>query len=280
MSFNQPWHESVDRLERYATGRCHVVERHSIEPHLIACAECRATLAAVRPTATADDVVLQAITARIDRPRRFLHRSTTPLQVSLASPPLVAASALLAITLVVAVGLAAAVDPRLGVITLVAIAPVAPAAAAMVAFWSTTDPAGSLSIATPLASGRLPFYRAAFATTVSALTGLLCSAFTPLAWSESIVWLAPGFAFAAAVLAAATWFDPLRLTMTIGASWLLVCALWARGLPRFGNGLETISVNDLATNRTDVQLACLAIVVIAGVVTAMRRTAQPNWRTA
>ena len=277
MSFDYDWHVPVDRLERYVDGSSAPIERGSIESHLIACEHCRSNLSAVRPTGDApNDAVLRAITDRIDQSRRPLRRSTGALQVSLASPALVAASALLAASLLVMVGLAAAIRPSWSVAVLVALAPLGPVVAAVVAFWPTTDPAGSLSVATPLAGGRLPFVRALFATVVAAVAGVLSSAFTPLGSYEAVVWLLPGFAFAAIVIAAATWTDPMRLAVGLGAGWWTVCALWARGHRTDG---MVDAANDLAAHAAAVQVLCLAVIVLAAIVTLSRRDALPNWRT-
>jgi hypothetical protein len=277
MSFEHDWHVPADRLERYVGGATGPTERDSIEAHLLVCGHCQSGLAAVRSMAgAAPDAVLRAITDRIDQPRRPLRRSTGALLVSLASPPLVVATVLLAAALVAAVGVATAIKPPLGVAVLIAVAPLAPVAGAVIAFWPATDPAGSLSVATPLAGGRLPFLRALFATTVSAVAGLISSGFTPLDWSESVVWLAPGFAFAAIVIAAATWISPMRLAPGLGAGWCVVYALWARG-HRTSTALD--AVNDLATHEAQVQMICVAVIVLASIVALSRRDAQPNWRT-
>ena len=277
MSFDHDWHVPVDRLERYAGGAAASIERDSIEAHLLACEHCRSNLASARPSAgTAQDATLRAITDRIDRPRRHLHRSTGALQVSLASPALVGASALLAGTLLAAVGFAAAVKPSLSVVVLVAMAPLVPVAAAVVAFWPSTDPAGSLSVATPLAAGRLPFLRALLATAVSAVAVLISSAFTPLDWSESVVWLGPGFALAAIVIAAATWMNPVRLALGLGAGWFVVCTLWARGHRTLGTA---DAVHELASYGVRIQIVSLVVILGASIVTLSRRDALPNWRT-
>ncbi len=278
MSGRDDWHVPVDRIERYERGESAPTERDSIESHLLTCELCRTGLAASRqPAPAAEDAVLRAVMDRIDRPRRPLAWGTGALQVSLASPQLIAATAGLAAVLLVAVGGAAAAEPRLGVMMLIALAPLAPAAAAVAAFWPASDPAGSLSAATPLAGGKLPFLRALFASVVSALAGLLCSAFTPLGWSESIAWLAPGFAFAALVIAAATWADPRLIAAGVGLAWLTMCSLWSLELRR-STALEAF--DDLATNTAAVQLGCAAVIALATFVALHRRDARPNWRTA
>ena len=275
MSFDDNWHVPFDRLEAYATGRAYPLERSSIEAHLLACAHCRKSLAVVGPSATRE-VTLAAIIDRIDRPRRPLHRSTGVLLVSLASPALVGATALLAAALLAVVGVTAVLRPPWSAAVLVALAPLAPIVAAVVAFWPATDPAGSLAPATPLAGGRLPFLRALFATSASAAAGLISSAFTPLAWSDSIIWLAPGMAFAAVVVAAATWIDPARLAVGLATGWIVVCLLWARA----ARSVTTLgSVDDLAIHDAAVQVMGVVVIVVASTVILWRRDAQPNWRT-
>jgi len=86
MSVDHSWHVEVDRLQGYASGATLPVERGSIEAHLLACEQCRSNLATVRP-APANDAVLQAITDRIDQPRRILRRSTGALRASSSRTP-------------------------------------------------------------------------------------------------------------------------------------------------------------------------------------------------
>ncbi|CAN5830032.1 hypothetical protein BH24ACT5_BH24ACT5_03320 [soil metagenome] len=277
MNFDFDWHVPVDRLHRYASGVAGATERDSIEAHLLTCERCRSELGAVRPSdQVRHDSMLRAVTDRIDQPQRPFHRSTSALVVSLASPSIVVASVLLAAALLAAVGLTAALIPALSVAVLAAIAPLAPIAAAVVAFMPATDPAGSLSAATPLAGGRLPFLSALFAIALSAIAGMISSAFTPLGWSDSVVWLAPGFAFAAIVLAAATWINPMRAAFVLGAGWCLVCAQWARGHRTISS---VDAIDSLAGLGVQVQLLCAVVIVLATIVTLSRRDAQPNWRT-
>jgi hypothetical protein len=272
------WHASPELLTRFAAdpGTVDDTTAASLEAHLVRCPDCRRALGGhVDPaviTASWD-----AVAERIDQPRRPLRRSTGVLQASVASPALVAASAVLAVTLLVVVGIAAAVEPSWSVALLVAVAPIGPVAAAVVAFWPTTDPAGSLSVATPLAGGRLPFLRALFATAVSAVAGLLSSVLTPLGSFEAVVWLLPGLAFAAIVIAVATWIEPVRLAVGLGAAWWTACALWVRG--RRASALID-AANDVATHALPIAVTCITVIVLASLVTLSRRDAQPNWRTA
>ncbi len=277
MSNHGDWHVAAHRLVAYASGAAASTERDSVEAHLLACEHCRSNLASARPSAgTAQDTRLAAILERIDRPRRHLHGRTGALQVSLASPALVAASALLAVLLLAGVGLSTVIEPALGIAVLVAVAPILPAAAAVIAFWPTADPAGSLSVATPLAAGLLPFLRALFAATVATVAGVISSAFTPLEWSQSMLWLGPGCALAAIVIAAATWMNPLRLTLALSAGWLLLCTLWMRR----HRTLATIdAVDQLVSYEARIQLLSLVVIVAATTVTLSRRHALPNWRT-
>lgn len=278
MSFHDDWHVPVDRLVRYAGGDANPIERDSIEAHLLACDHCRSNLTTARPSAGGShDATLLAITNRIDHPRRPLRGATGSLRVSIASPSFVLASTLLVSSLVIIVAISNAFMPRWSALVLILIAPLAPVAAAAIAFLPTTDPAGSLAVATPLAAGRLPFIRAMFGTAVSALAGFLSSAFTPLGWYDSVAWLAPGFAFAAIVVAGSTWVHPVHMAVGLGTGWAAICAVWARGQ----RNLVTVdAVNALVTRGARVQVACLVVIVLATLVTLSRRDSQPNWRTA
>lgn len=275
MSFDRNWHPTSDRLERYATGGIHSIERHSIEAHLLACAECRLDLGAVSRATSTHDATLRAITDRIDRPRRPLRNSGGSVQLSLASPALVFASAALVAALLGVVGIVAVFEPGLGAAVLAAVAPLVPAAAAAIAFWPATDPAGSLAPATPLAGGRLPFLRALFASAAGALAAMVASTFTPLGWYDGFVWLAPGFAFAAVVIAAATWIEPTRFACGLGAGWLVVCLLWARR----SRDIRQLDIGDIAAAGTRLLAVSLLVTMLASAIALWRRDARPNWRT-
>lgn len=274
---DRDWHVPAGLLTRFWADPSAVDDTTaaSLEAHLVRCPGCRRALDGhVDPavvTASWD-----AIADRIDQPRRPL-QSAGALQASLASPALITASTALAAALLAAVGVIAAVEPSWSVALLVAVAPLGPVAAAVVAFWPATDPGGSLSVATPLAGGRLPFLRALFATSVSAAAGLLSGVLTPLGSFEAIVWLLPGLAFAAIVIAAATWVDPARLAIGLGAAWWTLCALWARG-HRARDFVD--AAGDVADHAAPVAMVCVTVIVLASIVTLSRRDARPNWRTA
>ena len=86
----------------------------------------------------------------------------------------------------------------------------------------------------------------------------------------------PDSVFAAIVIAAATWMNPLRVAVGVGAGWCVICLLWARG----HRSLDTVdAIDDFATHGARIQIACLAVIVVASIVTLSRRDAQPNWRT-
>ena len=159
------WHVSASDLATYGDGRAHPLAMASIEAHLLACEQCRGVLADER--AHVVDLVWAGIAERIDVPRRPLRWSTGALQVSLASPPLFAATAGVALALLAVVAYIAVADPAWSLPLLLVLAPLAPIAGGAIAFRPGIDPAGTLSVATPLAGGRLPFLRALVASAFS-----------------------------------------------------------------------------------------------------------------
>ena len=212
MTMPDEWHLSDVDLGRYGALTMSTTELASVESHLMACARCRAVLASTRAaspgTSDSRDASWDRIADRIDRSRfsRGVHRST--LRFSFASPELFAITLGLAAALVFIVGVVSFSAPPRSIPVLLALAPLLPVCGAVLAYRPNADPAGAVAAATPFAAGRLPIVRALYASSVSFAAGVVATALVPNGRSALLLWLLPGLAFTAIVLAVGTWIDP------------------------------------------------------------------------
>lgn len=276
------WHVAADELQAYVADVAPTLSAASIEAHLLACADCRATLATVRRSAesTTDaisrtEALWARVADRVDQPRRPLRSSTRTLHVSLASPPLLAATAGVAATLLVAVGVVSVVSPHWSFPVQLALAPLAPVVASLVAFQPGVDPAGQLAEATPLAGARLPLLRALFATLLSLVSGIAATAFSAMPLNMVALWLLPGIAFAAIIFASATVLNPTRIAAPLILGWTVLVTDWSR---RHRAVLTAETVRNLLTNEAALGWALIGVTFAAIVVVYRRRDATPVWR--
>lgn len=283
MNTTGEWHVPPVELERYVAGAAPMgrgaFELASIEAHLLGCATCRADLAASPLRATdgsSAEEMWHHIAERIDEPRRPIRSSTSPLKVSVASPPLIGATLGLSALLLATVAVVAAVNPRWAAPILLVLAPLAPVAGAVLAYQPGVDPAGGLAAATPLASGRLPLLRALVAAGASLIAGLLATLVVPLPGTTLLLWLLPGVAFAAIVLAVGTWVEPSRAAALLATGWMAIVLAWASRHRR--TGLDE-AFDEVLTDQRAVQWLCVAVTIVATLTCHHRRDALPNWRT-
>ncbi len=270
------WHVEAASLGRYATGDAGMVERSSIEAHLLACEQCRLELAGAARHPADRGHLWAGIADRIDRPRRPLRWSTGALRVSLASPMLVVATLGVTVLLLAAVALVAYARSRASLGVVVAVAPLAPLVAVVAAFRPGIDPVGGLAAATPLAGGRLPFLRALLASTCALVGGVAATLLTPLPADTIVAWVLPGVAFAAVVIAGSTWVDPIRTAIGAGAVWWMIVGTWVARVRRVS---LDVALDDLVTNHPPAQLVCVVITGAAVAVMLHRADEIPDWRT-
>lgn len=269
------WHVPPASLTRYADGDAGQVERQSIDTHLLVCGHCRQALSvsrAVRPAEQAWSVIEH----RIDRERGggWLLRGVPSC---LASPVLVSLTVVISFALLALVALAELIRPTSALPVLVMLAPIVPPCAVAVALRPSVDPAGPLAEATPSAGGRLPFQRAAVATTGAIGAGLLVSWVTPLGWHTTVLWLLPALTLCSVVAAAATWVDPTRVAVGGALVWAGIVWMWAYGR----RGRWTVSqVESLWTDGPAAQAMLLATATVSVTVCVLRRNARPGWRSA
>ena len=276
------WHVAPDELQAYVADAAPTLSAASIEAHLLRCADCRTALATVRgsvePTTDAQlrsERMWACVADRVDVPRRPMRSASRTLHVSLASPPLLAATVGVATTLLVAVGVVSVASPHWTLPVLLAIAPLAPVVAAIVAFQPGSDPAGQLAEATPLAGARLPLLRAVLATLLSLLSGIAASVFSAMPFDLVAVWLLPGAAFAAIILASATVLNPTRVAAPLMIAWAALVFDWTRG-HRTVPSAEAL--RNLMTNQRASGWLLLGATFTAIVICYRRRGTTPAWR--
>ena len=154
------WHAPPDQLAGFRDGTIGPVLAASVEAHLVTCTHCRTALAAVTPGDVRQERMWARIADEIDRPRRAFTPRRTWARVTLGSPPLLVATLLTVLAVVVVPLLVGQLNTRAGVTALLGLAPLAPVVAAAAAFRPSVDPAGQLAAATPMATMRLVVLRA------------------------------------------------------------------------------------------------------------------------
>ena len=273
------WHVSDRELERYADHTIPAVARSSVEAHLLGCERCRQQLSLVRRStahAEAAAVMWSRIADRVDVTRRPLRSTTTAVQVSTSSPLLLAATTIVAVGVITSVAIAAVAAPRASLPLFVMLAPLAPVVGAVLAFQTGIDPAGQLATATPLASGRLPYLRALLSSGAALVAVAVASVFVPVGLDDVAVWLLPGSALTAVVVAISTWVDPRRVALTLACGWALAVSMWSWGPRQRGAPLD---LSDVAVEQRSVQLMLVAVTVASAAVAVVRRNELPAWRS-
>jgi hypothetical protein len=270
------WHVSDHELERYANHTIPSVVRGSVESHLLECDLCRSALLAYAPDGrkVAADEMWSRIAERIDVTGRPFRSSTTAVQVATSSPLLLVATLAVTLGVIITVVISSAASPDATLPLFVMLAPLAPVIGAVLAFRTGIDPAGQLAGATPLASGRLPFFRALFSSGTALVAVAISSIFVPAGLDDVIAWLLPGLALSSLVIAISTWIDPSRVALVMVGGWALAVSLWSWG----PNGVR-LDLADFAAQQRPVQLALVAATVCSGAVTAVRRDTLPVWRS-
>lgn len=270
------WHIAVDLLTRYARCDATMVERSSVEAHLLGCDECRAALGAARDEPTAAAIWL-GVADRIDVSRRSRRGVPRGLAIAVAGPVLCALMFVVVVTLIGSVALVGAFRTRASLAMLIGLAPAAPVALVVAAFRPELDPAGGLAVATPMAGGRLPFLRALLGSLLALAAGAAASTFSPLPADLLLTWLLPGATLAAMVLASATYVNPLRVAVPLTVGWWCLVGVW---LNRSRHLSVDVAIGDLVTNQAHAQIVCLALSGVAAAVLLKRRNELPAWRTA
>lgn len=261
------WHADREQLAAYVAGRTDLVFAASLETHLLGCAGCRARLASLSEGADDTDLAWSRLADTIDRPSRpWLLRSTV-------ATPALARAALVAVLLVgVAPLVVSAFSGKGGLVTLLLLAPLAPVAAVALAYREGVDPAGEISLATPVVGLRLVALRALVVSIVALPPALLALAaydrwIEPVPLSSGVAWFLPGLALAAVVLLAGTTrLDPTYVAIGTSGGWALLvgAVVTAR---------RTLRPDEFAEHLASPAVQALALAVLVGtlLLTVARR---------
>jgi hypothetical protein len=226
------WHLDEDTLRRYTERTDSLAEGTSVEQHLLSCEPCRA-----RANATVSVIDLAAVWDRtrdaIEVPgpsvfERLLRGAGLPAHearlVAVASAFRGAWLAGVAAILAFA-ALSAAVGHARGMWLFLAVAPIVPCLVVAASYDPWLDAALEPELVTPYPAIRLILLRTiavlALALPAVLLLGLIVPGEVPFAW------LLPAVGFVAVVLAASTWFSPLRSAIVVSSIWLTLIWLLA-----------------------------------------------------
>jgi len=258
------WHLTTHTVALYRSAGADAVLAASVEAHLIGCPECRTTVAtAAGPRAEADSRRRwDALAAEVDRPRR------SPLaRLGLSTPPLLAAWGVAVVLVFVVPVLPVLLTTGGSVPTLLlALAPVASPVAVALSYQVASDPAGELTLATPVAGLRLVAARALLVGVAAIPLGVAAAVVLDLSLALALAWLLPGLALSSVVLLAGTTrLDPAAVAAVLGTAWALAVAT--------PSATRRVSVELVAAqvSSPSVQLAALAVALLCLALTLSRR---------
>jgi len=235
------WHLDEDMLRRYVERADSLAEGASAEQHLLSCGPCRARVgAAVTAAAGGTGLGVIDLAAVWDRTRdavevprpsvfeRLLRGAGLPAQearlVAVASAFRGVWLAGVAAVLVFA-ALAAAFGHARGVWLFLSVAPVVPCLVVASSYDPWMDPALEPELVTPYPVLRLILLRTIAVLALALPAVLLFGLVVP--GETAFAWLLPAAGFVAVVLAASTWFSPLRSAIAVSSAWLAVIGLLA-----------------------------------------------------
>lgn len=210
----------------------------------------------------------QAITVELDAPRpgrveRLLARVGVPPWTArlLVATPALRRAWFVAMAVVIVVGLGAAdgADPRDGLFTWLALAPLLPVLGVAMAYGPESDPAHEITLATPLRGLRLVLVRAATVIGLSTVALGFVTLLTPEPSVMAAGWLVPSLACTSVTLAAMTLVASRHAAAATAVGWLLVVLMARR------------SADDPLAAFTAVGQATAAVVCLVGLVVVWMR---------
>src|SRR5438034_7854738 len=228
------WHLDDDALRRYVERTDSLAEGASVEQHLLSCEPCRARVTVAASVIELSVIDLTAVWDRtrdaIEVPRpsvfeRLLRAAGLPAHearlVAVASAFrgvwLTGAAAILAFA-----ALAAAIGHDHGVWLFLAVAPIVPCLVVASSYDPWMDAALDPELVTPYPALRLILLRTIAVLALALPAVLLFGLVVP--GETAFAWLLPAGGFVAVVLAASTWFSPLRSAIAVSSVWLV--AVW------------------------------------------------------
>jgi len=228
------WHVPEEDLRAYAQGELAPPRLWSADTHLIACARCRETLAAVSdPAALAAG--WERLDAELDAPRPSLVESLlVRLGVAdhtarlLAATPILRASWLGAVVAVLVMTVVAADSMRIAgsPILFLALAPLLPLAGVALSYGPALDPTYEMALVSPTHGFRLLMIRTVAVLTVGLGLNGLATLALPSYGLRALAWLLPALALTGTGLALASRLGPVLAPSLVGGAWvaLLVVA--------------------------------------------------------
>ena len=231
------WHLDDDMLRRYVERTDSLAEGASAEQHLLSCEPCRARVTAAASVTGRSVIDFAAVWDRtrdaVEVPRpsvfeRVLRGAGLPAQearlVAVASAFRGVWLAGVAAVLVFA-AVAAVFGHARGVWLFLAVAPVVPCLVVAAGYDPWLDPALEPELVTPYPALRLVLLRTIAVLALALPAVLLAGLVVP--GEAAFAWLLPAVGFVAVVLAASTWFSPLRAAVAVSCAWLAVIAVLA-----------------------------------------------------
>jgi hypothetical protein len=270
------WHVATPQLAAFRDGSIGAIHAASVEAHLISCARCRRALAAGSDAGVSERQhrIWARITDEVDRPGPQARFDSVWARSTLGSPPLVGAAIVALLLALAAPVLADALSPRAGVAALLAFAPLAPLLGVVAAFRPSSDPAGEITLATPVATMRLVLLRTMVVAIASIPVGLLTAVLLPVRTSLLLGWVLPGLALCAVTLAVGTRIEVGRLAVSLALGWGVLVSMLARDMRR---GSITAALSDWLVNQPAAQITFAGVALAAGLVLAARRDDLVAW---
>ena len=259
-----PWHLDPDLAGRYADGGLGAALTASVEQHLMSCADCRSLLDPhVDPVRL--DAVWAEVVDRVERHRPTLvervlqrlgmHESTARL---VAATPSLRGAWLAAMTVVLALALAAAYVSPDGAALFLAVAPLLPVAGVAMAYGPEADPAYEMAAAAPYSQLRLLALRSAVVVTATLVPAAVAGVLLPGAPVLALAWLLPALSLTAGTVALSTRVRPQLAAAGLSVAWV---ALALRGLLDRRDALVASSAPVLWTCAAGLAVAVTVLVV-------------------
>ena len=266
------WHVPTDLLAAFHDGAIGPVDAASVESHLVSCDRCRqavADLRGARPEAAAraDEVWLR-IADHVDRPSRRLAGRGTWAVVTFGTPALRLAAAAAVLLVAVLPLVLDTISERLAIAAFVTIAPLVPLVGVLAAFRPAVDPAGELSLATPLATLRLVLVRALVVTAAAVPLGIVVAVVLPASTPLLLGWVLPGLALALVAMALSRRAPVERVVLALSLTWALVATTVLLEMRR---GTVTDALESWVVNQPATQLVCAVIAVLAAFAAVAQR---------
>lgn len=235
MALTGGWHPYPEQLADYLGGRSQMLGAASMEAHLLRCAQCRAELArltAPQPDRTWQRICDAVVTPELPRLVRVLRRLgvSDPDAVVLAVAQSMSTAWLVSVLLVLAFIAAAALVTGGGAstTTFLVLAPLVPVGGVSVAFGMVGQRLADVVDVTPYPVARLVLLRSGLVLLTSVVPAVLLGLALPGPRWVAATWLLPALAFTVAVLAAATWVEPVTAAGVIAIGWTSVVLAAAR----------------------------------------------------